>query len=80
MRVGVGGVIAAIAILWATIAHAETKPVTIDGAVKQVQQVTSDELRQLPSVERRVTPKSMIRRNGASYATSSPLPRKMVIC
>ncbi|HEX4194500.1 MAG TPA: molybdopterin-dependent oxidoreductase [Stellaceae bacterium] len=41
--------------LAASVVRADTKPVVIDGLVKQRQQVTGDALRRLPSVERQVT-------------------------
>lgn len=55
MRLGVGGAVAVIVIPAASVAHADSKPVTIDGVVKQEQPVTGDALRLLPAVERRVT-------------------------
>jgi DMSO/TMAO reductase YedYZ molybdopterin-dependent catalytic subunit len=55
MRLGVGGAVAASLVLSTSIACADSKPITIDGHVKEAQQVTADELRRLPPVERRVT-------------------------
>jgi len=55
-RCAVQGTFVALALLGGIVAaHADSKPVTIDGLVKQPQQVTADALRQLPAVERQVT-------------------------
>lgn len=55
MRIGIGAHTVFAVFLAAGAARADSKPVVIDGLVKQPQQVTADVLRQLPAVERQVT-------------------------
>src|SRR5215469_16151642 len=55
MKVGIGTPIVFAIMLAAGAACADSKPVAIDGLVKQPQQVTADALRQLPLIERQVT-------------------------
>lgn len=42
-------------LFFGSLAQADTPPVAIDGVVKQTEQVTADDLRRLPAVERQVS-------------------------